>query len=112
MITTKNAQEEKAKNAQEEKTNKYNVKVLRAREIKKEDNQQVIAFDIEANAITIYGMIYRAGVSEAGNDYEMISFPARKGTDGKYYNHCWFSISEELHKNIVEQIANKFNTKE
>lgn len=90
----------------EEKTNaKYDVKVNKARYIKQEEKEETISFDITVNGITIYGMIYRAGVSKNNKDYELISFPARKGTDGNYYNHCWFPISNELMENIKEQIA-------
>lgn len=90
-------------------SSKFEVSVTRAREIKKEDNEQVIAFDINVNGITIYGMIYRSGVSENGKDYELISFPARKGTDDKYYNHVYFPISRELQDGIIEQITNNLS---
>ena len=33
-----------------------------------------------------------------------ISFPARKGNDGNYYNHAWFKISDELRAEIEKQI--------
>lgn len=95
------------KNEQTVSSSKFDVTVTRAREIKKEDNEQVIAFDINVNGITIYGMIYRSGISENNKEYELISFPARKGTDGKYYNHVWFPISRELQNGIIEQIVNK-----
>lgn len=90
-------------------SSKFEVSVTRAREIKKEDNEQVIAFDINVNGIIIYGMIYRSGVSENGKDYELISFPARKGTDNKYYNHVYFPISRELQDGIIEQIINNLS---
>jgi hypothetical protein len=88
-------------------TNKYEVNVTRAREIKKTEKEQVIAFDVTVNGVTIYGMIYRSGVSAKGKDYELVSFPARKGSDDTYYNHCWFPVSRELQAVIVEQISNK-----
>lgn len=88
---------------------KYDVKVTRAREIKKTEREQVITFDIIVNNVTIYGMIYRSGVSSKGKDYELISFPARKGSDGTYYNHVWFGITKELEIEIKEQISNKLN---
>jgi DNA-binding cell septation regulator SpoVG len=86
---------------------KFDVTVTRAREIKKAEKEQVIAFDVNVNGVTIYGMIYRSGVSQKGKDYELISFPARKGTDDTYYNHVWFPISRELQAAIIEQISNK-----
>lgn len=86
----------------------YVVEVLKARVIKATETEQVISFDIKANGVTIYGMIYRAGTSaNTGNDYEAVSFPARKGTgnDNKYYNYAWFPISKEMRAEIIEQLA-------
>lgn len=94
---------------EEQSTGKYEVKVTRAREIKKTEKEQVIAFDITVNAVTIYGMIYRSGVSSKGKDYEMLSFPARKGDNGVYYNHVWFGISKDLEQTIKDQISEVLN---
>lgn len=94
------------KKTNETKTN-YDVKVLKAHYIKQADKEQVISFDVIVNNINIYGMIYRAGESKKGKDYEMISFPARKGTDDNYYNHCWFPINDQLMEEIKEQISSK-----
>ena len=97
------------KNTEEKTESKYTVKVTRAREIKKTEKEQVISFDVTVNYVTIYGMIYRSGVSKQGKDYEIISFPARKGSDDTYYNHCWFGISKDLQENIKEQIGGLLN---
>lgn len=86
---------------------KFDVTVTRAKEIVKDENEQVISFDVNVGDVTIYGMIYRSGISQNDKEYELISFPARKGTDGKYYNHVWFPISRELQNSIIEQISNK-----
>ena len=83
----------------------YDVNVVKAHYIKNEEKLQVISFDITVNGITIYGMIYRSGVSKKGKDYEMISFPARKGTDETYYNHVWFPISADLMNEIKNKIG-------
>ena len=88
---------------------KYTVKVTRAREIKKAEKEQVISFDLVVNDVTIYGMIYRSGVSQKGKDYELVSFPARKGSDDTYYNHVWFPITRELQAVIVDQISEKLS---
>lgn len=95
------------KTEQATSNSKFDVTVTRAREIKKTEKEQVIAFDLNVNGVTIYGMIYRSGVSQKGKDYELISFPARKGTDDTYYNHVWFPISRELQAIIIDQISNK-----
>lgn len=87
---------------------KFDVTVTRAHEINTEnENEQVISFDVNVGDVTIYGMIYRSGISQNNKPYEFITFPARKGTDGKYYNYVWFPISRELQAAIIEQISNK-----
>lgn len=86
----------------------FNVKVTKAHYLKNEENEQVISFDMVVNHINIYGAIYRAGTSKKGKEYEFISFPAREGTgkyEGKYYNHCYFTIGEVLMEDIKEQIV-------
>lgn len=97
------------KDERTEASQKYTVKVTRAREIKKTKKEQVISFDINVNDVTIYGMIYRSGVSQKGKDYELISFPARKGSDDTYYNHVWFGITKDLQNEIKEQIGGALN---
>lgn len=78
------------------------VKVTRAHEFE----AGTIAFDMEVNGITIYGMYYRAGISpKTKEEYEIISFPSRKGKDGKYYNHVYFAITDEVKKSIIEQLG-------
>lgn len=83
---------------------KYEVKVLSARVIKEEEKEQVISFNLLVNGITIYDMIYRSGVSKNGKDYELISFPSRKGSNGVYYNHVWFGITKALEADIKAEI--------
>lgn len=99
------------KNETTTSTSKYDVKVTKAHYIAQESNNEVISFDITVNGISIYGMIYRAGISKKSKEYEMISFPARKGTDGKYYNHCWFPIGPELMESLKNQIGGIINGK-
>lgn len=88
---------------------KYEAKVLTARVIKETEKEQVISFNLLVNGITIYDMIYRSGVSKKNNEYELISFPSRKGSNGIYYNHVWFSISKELETAIMDMIAEKID---
>lgn len=77
----------------------YNIKVTRAKEL-----ENVIMFDMEANGVMIYGMAYRSGKTKEGKDYTLVSFPSRKGNDGKYYNHVWFKITDEMLSDIEKQI--------
>lgn len=83
-----------------ENTQGYDVKVTRAKEVK----EGQVVFDMVVNGVTIYGCWYREGTSKKGESYQMISFPAQKGSDGKYYNHCWFKIEDDVKANIIEQL--------
>lgn len=91
------------KNAATKKEQEYNVKVTRVKDFTK-DGKTSIACDLEVNGVTIYGCYYREGTDKNGKEYSMISFPSKKGADGKYYHHAYFKISDELLKHIAEQI--------
>ena len=88
-----------AKAAKENEIN-YDVKVTRVKEFDSGD----IGCDLVVNGVSIYGCIYKSGTRSDGSEYSFISFPSRKGSDGKYYNHAFFKISDELLKNIEDQI--------
>lgn len=83
--------------ASREKTKKenYDIKVKRATEFKSGD----VAFDLTVNGVTIYGCVLREGRNGA-----FISFPSRKGSDGKYYNITYFPITENTQNEIEKQI--------
>ena len=89
----------KEKKNQEAAVN-YNVKVRRAHEFKSGD----IGFDADVNGITLYGLTYMNENPERNIKSDFISFPSRKGSDGKYYNMYFFKISDELLKDIAAQI--------
>lgn len=78
----------------------YDVEVTRAHEFKSGD----ISFDIIVNGVNLYGLTYMNEDSKRNIKEAFISFPARKGSDEKYYNHAWFKISEELQADIEKQI--------
>lgn len=78
----------------------YNVTVSNARII----GEDVVAFDMIANGVRIYGMIYRAGTKSDGEEYEMISFPSQKAKNEKFYSHCWFPISNKLKAEIISDL--------
>ena len=82
-----------------QESKKYDVKVIRAREVK----EGSVAFDMEVNGISIYGCWYNEYKTKEGKEGTMISFPSYKNGD-KYYNHVWFQISKELKEDIVTQI--------
>ena len=82
----------------------FSVEVTRAKEL---DN--CIAFDMIANGVKIYGCFYRTyeDRDRPGDEKAFISFPSRKGSDGKWYQHAWFEVSPELLADIEKQIEAK-----
>lgn len=78
----------------------YSVKVRRAHEFKSGD----IGFDADVNGITLYGMTYINEDESRNIKSDFISFPSRKGSDGKYYNLYYFKVDDELLKDIAAQI--------
>lgn len=58
-----------------------------------------VVFDCEANGIKLYGL----SIIE-GKNGDFISFPSKKGKDGKYYSHCYFESTQELVDDVVDQI--------
>ena len=96
MITKKTETETKTEN----KT-VYEVKVTRVHVVK----ENTYAFDMVCNGISIYGCYLNQGTKKDGSEYSIINFPSQKGKDGKFYNFCWFPISEELQKDIENQIG-------
>ena len=90
-----------------EKRVDYVVNVLRAKDLTEKSNLDTnVAFDMEVNGIKIYGCWLKEGTGKDGKEYSLISLPSKKGKDGNYYNVAWFPISEELTKEIREQIVN------
>lgn len=79
---------------------KYEVEVLRAKEF----DSGAVTFDLRVNGVTIYGMWYREYTNKEGEPGTMISYPATKGKDDKYYNIAWFPISLELKEEIIKQL--------
>lgn len=88
----------KTQKAAEEQT--LNVEVTRAHEFKSGD----ISFDCNVNGVTLYGLTYINADPKRNIKEPFISFPSRKGSDGKYYNYCWFKITDELFSAIEKQI--------
>ena len=67
------------------------------------DNGGVV-FDADLNGISIYGL----RVVE-GSKGDFISFPARQGKDGKYYNHVWVKLTDADTKEIISQVEKKLS---
>lgn len=61
------------------------------------------------NGITIYNV--RIMQTHDGN-HEFLSFPSRKGNDGKYYPYVYVSLSDKDTAKIIEAIDNDLAAKE
>lgn len=98
----------KSKKVAEEKAVKYDVEVRRAKEF---DNG--ISIDIEVNGVKIYNVWYRTyeDRKNPGDEKAFLGFPSRKGNDGKYYQYCWFPVSDELLADIEKKIEEKLAEK-
>lgn len=88
------------KGSTKNEANTYDVRVTRAKETK----EGQVVFDMVVNGVTIYSCWYREGKEKNGKDYTMISFPSQKADNGKYYNHCWFKIEDDLKEEIIAQL--------
>lgn len=97
----------KKEKAQEEKKEtkakaSYNLKVKRVHDVSK-DGKTRILFDMDVNGVSISGCTYLEG-EKNGKEWQMVTFPQRKGSDGNYYNIVWMPMSKESVQCIAEQI--------
>ena len=94
-----------------ERENKMNIKTKKAEKKVEAANNEIkvtrahqfedgaVAIDLEVNGVSIYNATLREGKNGM-----FVSFPSRKGKDGKYYSHVYVKFSEDDVKNIVEQV--------
>lgn len=73
---------------------KNTIEVVRAKQF---DNG--VVFDMLVNGVTIYGC--RLVVGKKGT---FVSFPSKKGKDGKYYSHAYVKLTQEDTNFIVKLI--------
>lgn len=73
---------------------KNTIEVVRAKQF---DNG--IVFDMLVNGVTIYGC--RLVEGKKGT---FVSFPSKKGKDGKYYSHAYVKLSQEDTDFIIKLI--------
>lgn len=86
-------------------SNAYAIRVIKVREVK--DRPGCYRFNAEVNGVTIYGMQYITYTNKNGKETSFVSFPSYKGSDGKFYKHCYFPIengSKEF-QTIEKQIS-------
>lgn len=61
------------------------------------------AFNMVLNGVTIYNCT----VAETKDGKFFISFPSRKGSDGKWYSYVYFRFSEEDMNRILDAVSQK-----
>lgn len=74
-------------------------KLVVVKRAKQFDDGSIIV-DLIVNDVTIYG----CRLIEKKEGGVFVSFPSRKGKDGKYYNIAYVKLTEEDVKSIVAQI--------
>lgn len=62
-----------------------------------------VGFNMVLNGVTIYNCT----VAETKEGNFFISFPSRKGTDGKWYSYVYFRFSEEDQNAILAAVSDK-----
>lgn len=62
-----------------------------------------VGFNMVLNGVTIYNCT----VAETKEGKFFISFPSRKGTDGKWYSYVYFRFSEEDQNKILDAVQAK-----
>lgn len=84
----------KPKETREHEPAKFEVANIKAIQGKKDSYRMTLVI----NGVKIYGAKYITYTDTDGKDASFISFPSYKGADNKYYNVCWYPISDqELH---------------
>lgn len=73
-------------------------KIRRANEY---DKTGTIFFDLEINGLTVYGCTV---AKRKTDDSEFISFPSRKGADGKYYSIVYAALTQEDQDKIIDAV--------
>lgn len=77
------------------------------RSVKEFEDSIVFALDVEIaedRMLTIYNCRVIAG--KRGN---FISFPSRKGKDGKYYGYVFLKLSDKEQEEIIEAVMEKLD---
>jgi hypothetical protein len=68
-------------------------------------NENIVMFDIKINGVSIYGCMLKHVVRESdGKEFDIIQYPSYQGTNGKYYNHVYYDLSQSDRDVIINQI--------
>ena len=77
------------------------IEVLRASVI----NDTTVGFDLKVRGIFLKGFYLRVCTNKDGEKFEVISKPARKGSDGKYYDQVIIpGFTKEVQDVIIERV--------
>lgn len=63
-----------------------------------------VSFNIVINDVAIYNC--RVVESDKG---DFVSFPSRKGSDGKYYSHAYIKLTETENNAIIAEVERQLN---
>lgn len=78
------------------------IAVTKVKEIANREN--CYRFNLSINGVDIYGCQYVTYTGKDGKESDFISFPQYKGTDGNYYNVCYFPINAPEYRKEYEFI--------
>lgn len=77
------------------------IEVLRASVV----NDTTVGFDLKVRGIFLKGFYLRECTNTQGEKFEIISKPARKGSDGKYYDQVIIpGFTKEVQEVIIERV--------
>lgn len=96
----------KAAGEEKKADNKIEVAACDVRVDRAKDFEDSISFDMTIfKCIKVYGCTYRTYTDkESGEEKGIVSFPSKKGKDGKYYNHVYFFVNAEVLAKIEKEI--------
>ncbi len=90
------------KNTETKAKKSYTVAVKRVHDVSANGKTRIL-FDMDVNGVSVSGCTYREGEKD-GKEWQMVTFPQRKGSDDNYYNIVWMPMSKELTQTIAAQI--------
>ena len=106
-MAVKKANKEEKKEVRKFEYKPAEIGVSKVREIKGKDD--CYRFNLEINGVSIYGCSYITYTNKEGKEDNFIAFPQYKGSDGNYYNTCWFPINDPAYRKEFEEIENQIS---
>ena len=96
-------------NAKKKETNVREFIEVRSMEVKNVrvvdgKNGDLVFFTLTLNGVTIYNCRVANG-----RNGDFVSFPQYKGSDDKYYNNVYVSLSDEDSKNILAEVQKQID---